>query len=183
MAKKIKSYNEVKEEVIVQNTPTVRRKMKDYIKYQVSVFYNNTTNFIKIKIFRLLFWNKKSNLFNHFDKELKLAGLKDKDSDYGGSLYYTLMDLGAMFSFQRHSGFSASYTSTLFDMLSRFKPITEITNSPDEWTNISEGSRKLYQNKRDSACFSTDLKKYYRVDEKPVKGKFKFYKLNNPDKK
>ena len=93
---------------------------------------------------------KKMSLIQHAETELKLAGLFDKDSDYGGMLGDSVMELIKVFSEQGHSGCSASMVSNLFDSLSRFKQITPLTLKDDEWNEFGEG---MFQNKRRSSVF------------------------------
>jgi hypothetical protein len=109
----------------------------------------------------------KSNLVTHADYELKLAGLDKKDSDYNGELYKAVMKLIKVFSKQGHSGYSAGMVIELFSKLARFKNITPIGQSLDEWVDVSEASGKpMWQNRRSSSLFSTDGgKTYYDLDE------------------
>lgn len=93
-----------------------------------------------------------SNLVKHAETELKLAGLFDKDSDYGGMLGKSVIELMKVFSEQGHSGCSASMVSNLFDKLSRYKNISPLTLKDDEWVEVGEGQ---YQNKRRSSVFKT----------------------------
>jgi len=101
-----------------------------------------------------------SNLIKHAERELKLAGLFDKDSDYNGMLGDAVMELMKVFSNQGHSGMSASMVSSLFDKLSRFKQLTPLTFKDDEWNEPGENS---YQNKRRSSVFKDgkDGKPYF----------------------
>ena len=97
-----------------------------------------------------------SNLEEHAKYELERAGLFDKDSDYGGMLGESTMKLIKCFAEERHSGMSASMQIEIFVRLARFKNLSPITNSPDEWIEISESPDPLFQNKRDGSLFSTD---------------------------
>ena len=91
-----------------------------------------------------------SNLEKYAEKELKIAGLFDKDSDYNGMLAEAVMELIKVFAKQGHSGVSASMVSNLFNKLSSFKPITPLTFKDDEWVEVSTNK---YQNIRNSAVF------------------------------
>jgi len=91
-----------------------------------------------------------SNLVKHAETELKIAGLFDKDSDYGGMLGESVLELMGVFSKQGHSGHSAGMVSNLFDELSRYKNISPLTLEDDEWSECSDG---MYQNKRRSSVF------------------------------
>lgn len=64
-----------------------------------------------------------SNLVKHAEKELKKAGLFDKDSDYDGMLGEGVLELITVFASQGHSGMSAEMTVQLFERLARFKEI------------------------------------------------------------
>ena len=101
-----------------------------------------------------------SNLVNHAEKELKIAGLFDKDSDYNGMLAKSVIDLVKLFSEQGHSGASAAITISLFKELADFKTITSLTGKDEEWNEVSDG---MFQNNRNSAVFkdSKDNKAYY----------------------
>lgn len=99
--------------------------------------------------------------------ELQMAGLFDKDSDYAGWLGEAVLELIENFSNAGHSGFSAGMALSIFDKLARWKPLTELTNNPSEWNDISETSgRKMYQSSRCPTCFSEDGGlTYYDLDE------------------
>lgn len=90
-----------------------------------------------------------TSLIKHAEKELKLAGLFDEDSDYGGMLGEATMDLIKLFSDQGHSGNSAAIVSNLFNKLSRFETIVPLTLEDGEWNDTGDN----YQNKRNSAVF------------------------------
>jgi len=105
-----------------------------------------------------------SNLEKHAEYELRRAGLFDKDSDYGGMLGESTMRLIRCFAEERHSGYSASMQVYIFKQLASFKPLSPLTDSPNEWVEVSD---KVWQNKRSSDCFSSDGgKTYYSVDDK-----------------
>jgi hypothetical protein len=57
-------------------------------------------------------------------EELNKAGLFDKDSDYGGLVAHSVMELIERLSKQGHSGYSAHMVLDLFDKLSNHKIIT-----------------------------------------------------------
>lgn len=87
--------------------------------------------------------------------ELKLAGLMDKDSDYGGMLGKAVLELIDVFENQHHSGMSASMVIDIFSQLALFKPINPITGEDHEWNDISlwGGEDGLKQNMRESGLF------------------------------
>lgn len=102
--------------------------------------------------------------------ELETVGLFDKDSDYEGMLGEAVMELISTFANQGHSGYSAILDRELFDKLSNWKPLTELTDNPDEWMEVSEmcpeDQRPVFQSRRSPSCFSNDGgKTYYDLDE------------------
>lgn len=114
-----------------------------------------------------------SNLIKHAEYELRLAGLFDKDSDYGGDLGRAVMQLIEVFSAQEHSGFSAARTLQLFNRVAKFKTLLPIGKTKDEWMEVGEG---LWQNKRQYSVFSKDGgKTWYDIDE-PKKKWWEFWK-------
>lgn len=115
-----------------------------------------------------------SNLVKHAENELKLAGMFDKDSDYDGMLGKAVLDLVKVFAKQGHSGFSAHQTLRIFNEVARYKPLSPIGASKDEWMNVSEMSgAEMWQNRRRSTTFSRDGgKTWYDIDDP---------KLNNGD--
>lgn len=108
-----------------------------------------------------------SNLTQHAKKELQLAGLFDKDSDYDGMLGTAVMELVRVFSKQGHSGFSANQTLKIFNLVASFKPLTPIGSTQDEWMNVSDMSGlPMWQNKRRGTTFSRDGgKTWYDIDD------------------
>lgn len=113
-------------------------------------------------------WDKeKSNLYQHAKRELELAGLFDKDSDYGGMLGDAVLRMIEVFAREGHSGFSASYTRHLFHKLANYEQLTPITDSPEDWTNVDEHLKGTWQCKRNPALFSEDGgKTYHSVEER-----------------
>lgn len=100
--------------------------------------------------------------------ELQAAGLFDKDSDYEGMIGEAVMDLISKFAEQGHSGFSASITREIFDKLSNYKPLSELTDNLDEWNDISEAQagKPGWQSSRCPSAFSEDGgKTYWDIDE------------------
>lgn len=105
-----------------------------------------------------------SNLVAHAKRELELAGMFDKDSDYDGMLGDGVLKLIEQFSKGGHSGGSAMMTLNLFDQLARFKNLTPLTNAPDEWNDVSDMSGiPHWQNKRNGEAFSEDGGKTYTL--------------------
>ena len=95
--------------------------------------------------------------------ELEEAGLFDKDSDYGGMLGEAVLELIDVFARQGHSGFSAGIVSDIFNKLSRYKPITPITNNPKDWNFVTDDT---WQSRKQPDLFSNNNgKTYYSVDD------------------
>ena len=90
------------------------------------------------------------NGVSHARRELEIAGMFDKDSDYGGMLGTAIIDMMKLFSMEGHSGFSASMTTSIFEKISRFEPITPLTGADDEWFEYSPDN---FQNKRCGRVF------------------------------
>jgi hypothetical protein len=109
------------------------------------------------------------NLQEHAEFELRRAGLFDKDSDYDGMLGPAVLALIKVFSEQGHSGFSAAMVRELFGKLAAFKTLTPITADPSEWMDVCDAvpdsTPGVWQNRRQSSCFSYDGgKTYYDID-------------------
>ena len=111
-----------------------------------------------------------SNLEDHAERELRLAGLFDADADYGGMLAPAIMKLIRIFAEEGHSGASAAWSLQIFTQLASFKALTALTNNPAEWhdvTDMGDKTKPMWQNIRQSSCFSDDNgKTYYDIDEK-----------------
>jgi len=90
------------------------------------------------------------NLHDFAEKELRLVGLFDQDSDYSGKLAEGVMELIKVFNEQGHSGMSASMTIQLLSRLLSYKPLTPLTGEDNEWFDHGEG---LYQNVRCPSVF------------------------------
>ena|SRR5271165_3172068 len=70
-------------------------------------------------------------------KELERAGLFNEESDYGGMLGEAVKELLLVFKNQGHSGYSAQCTSEIFRKLIKGEPLSPLTDTPDEWMEIS----------------------------------------------
>lgn len=105
-------------------------------------------------------------LVQHAERELRLAGFFDADSDYDGMLGSAVMDVVRAFAGRGHSGMSAMIVRQLFAQLSNFEALTPLTSDPDEWIDRSEMSGKpFWQNKRDFRAFSEDGGKTWKMLE------------------
>lgn len=90
------------------------------------------------------------NLIHHARRELEIAGMFSKDSDYAGMLGESTINLMKLFSLEGHSGFSAAMQTSLFQKVSRFEPLTPLTGADDEWNEVGDG---YWQNRRCSHVF------------------------------
>ncbi len=108
-----------------------------------------------------------ADLKEHAEQELRLAGLFDEDSDYGGMLAEAVVELMEVFAGQGHSGFSAMMTLDLFNRLGQYQTLTPITSEASEWNDVSEYSGcHMWQSSRNPAVFSEDGgKSWYNLDE------------------
>lgn len=106
---------------------------------------------------------EESNLVKHARRELALCGQTDEDPEYVESLVAAV----AAFASYGHSGGSAAVAIEQLHTLLRFKTLSPITSDPEEWTDVSaESGVPMWQNKRDSACFSLDGgRTHYSLDD------------------
>ena len=98
-----------------------------------------------------------SNLVNHAQRELELASLFRKDSDYGGMLGEAVLKLIKVFSRQGHSGFSANMAISIFERLAKFEPLTPLTGEANEWEDVGDDTQ---QNRRCSHVFKRNGQAY-----------------------
>lgn len=108
------------------------------------------------------------SLVEHAERELKLAGLFDDNSDYGGMLGDAVLKMVKIFAEEGHSGCSAHLAIDIFNKLARFKTLTPLTDNPDEWMDIADaygGTPGTWQSRRQGSCFSNDGgRTYYDID-------------------
>lgn len=96
------------------------------------------------------------DLHEYAEKELKLAGLLDADSDYGGMLGTAALEIVDVFAKQGHRGRSASILVEILELLFRYKPLTFLTYGPEEWNLVQPD---MWQNNRNPSVFSNDFGK------------------------
>ncbi len=84
-------------------------------------------------------------------RELDLAGLFDKDSDYGGMLGEAVMELFGLFEKQGHSGYSSMIVARIFENLVAGVPLTPLRGTSDEWESVGT---EEYQNRRMGSVFA-----------------------------
>lgn len=109
-----------------------------------------------------------SKLIEHADREMRLAGLYNGDSDYAGMIPDAVMALVEAHSKQDHSGGSHGLTLEIFNRVINFKTLTPIGSTPDEWFkhDYQTAGRDCWQNIRQSSVFSQDGgKTWYDIDD------------------
>lgn len=89
--------------------------------------------------------------------ELEIAGLFDKDGDYGGMLGAAVLKMVEQFADEGHSGMSAGMAIALFKKVASFEPLTPLTGSDDEWNEVGPG---VFQNRRCSRVFKENGQAY-----------------------
>lgn len=107
-----------------------------------------------------------SNLLEHADRELRIAGFSPDAADGPDRwLYENVMELLKVFAGQGHSGFSATYSAGVFGTLAGFKPLSPIRGTEDEWVDVSEQcGETMYQNQRCSRIFKDGTGQAYDVE-------------------
>lgn len=111
-----------------------------------------------------------SNLYQHARRELELAGLTRKDSDYNGMLGTAALEIIEVFARQGHSGQSAAIVTALINDLMQFKALTPITDDPEDWIEVTEWAPKggrMWQCRRQSDLFSYNGGKSWHSVEDP----------------
>lgn len=104
-----------------------------------------------------------SNLEMHAEKEMRLAGLYDSDSDYAGMIPEAVMALIKAHAEQGHSGGSHWLTLEIFNKLANFKTLTPINSDPSTWMEVGPN---VWQSNRQSTVFSQDGgKTWYDIDD------------------
>lgn len=108
------------------------------------------------------------NFVRHAKRELDLAG---EDDDI------TAWMVGVVREFARygHSGGSIGPCMAMLNQLLKFKPLTPLTDDPDEWLHHGEeawgGAGGIWQSMRDPEAFSTDGgATYYLLSEREAVG-------------
>lgn len=127
-----------------------------------------------------------TNLEKHARRELKIAGLLDKDSDYEGMIGEAVIGLVREFSKAGHSGGSGRLTLEVFNHVANWRPLGPLTNNPDEWMQVSPdmmpgGSPATWQSRRSPSCFSNDGgKTFYDIDKPGPRQVLPTLDPNNP---
>lgn len=99
---------------------------------------------------------EESNLCRHARHELTLSGVEPDEIDWYCEVIRAFTEYG-------HSGGSASVMIPILNDLLQFKNINELTDDPDEWMEVTDGT---WQSRRNSEAFSNDGgKTYYLLSE------------------
>lgn len=105
-----------------------------------------------------------SNLVRHAEDEMRIAGLYDKDADYGGMIPDAVLKCVKAFADEGHSGASAGLTISILERVLRFQTLTPINSDPKYWVEVSDG---LWQSTRDPSYFSKDGgKTFYGLNDR-----------------
>lgn len=106
------------------------------------------------------------SLLEHAQRELQLAGLFDKDSDYGGMLGEAVMRMIKVFSDEGHSGFSAGQTINIFKRVANYECLTPLTGKDDEWVDVAQygNGNPVFQNNRVSSVFKDENGRAYYLN-------------------
>lgn len=126
-------------------------------------------------------------ILDHAKRELSLAGLDRKDSDFDGKLAVWVIELIDVFSKQGHSGSSAQAVSDIFRQLVNWGPLSSFTDDPKEWKEETKdmlsdeqksAGERIWQNQRVPSVFSMDAgKTWFRIDgERRKDGSLEVYK-------
>ncbi|AXH44611.1 hypothetical protein SEA_MEDIUMFRY_65 [Arthrobacter phage MediumFry] len=103
---------------------------------------------------------EESNLVKHARHELQLIGEEPAVIEW----YVRVIKEYSSFG---HSGGSAWATTAVLEELLRFRPLTELTDDPDEWfehgSQFWDGVNPIWQNRRDGRAFSEDGGKTYHI--------------------
>lgn len=94
-----------------------------------------------------------SNLVKHAVYELDRLSLFTTDPKFAHALVLAVRG----FTSYGHSGGSAQAAKEMLTKLLGFKPLSPLTDDPEEWRNVScFTGEPMWQNKRDSTVFSKD---------------------------
>lgn len=111
------------------------------------------------------------SLVQHAERELRDAGLFDKDSDYNGMLGEATLELVKVFAAQGHSGFSAKCVIDLFRRVASYQVLSPLKHPmvSKEYIDHSDthGGNPVFQSTRKSSVFSEDGgKRWYDIDKR-----------------
>lgn len=101
-------------------------------------------------------WKSDSNIIIHAKREL--PGFDPNADDMDKLMAKQLIQMVSVFSHHNHSGFSASFATSLLNGILKFEPLSPLTGEESEWELVTYPSpdkkgETLYQNKRCSRVF------------------------------
>lgn len=117
---------------------------------------------------------RQSNLVDHAKRELEIIGEEPEVVDAYLKIVRIFADMG-------HSGASAMFAAPVIERLLSFKPLSELTDDPEDWIHVGEdiwGEKGgIYQNRRNGEAFSKDGGKTYYLlsDHSNAKIQTKWY--------
>lgn len=107
-----------------------------------------------------------SSLVQHAERELRAAGLFNKDSDYNGMLGESVVELVKVFAAQGHSGYSAHCAIDLFKRVASYQLLSPMKHpkTTGEFMDVGNG---LLQSTHKSSVFSDDGGvRWYDIDKR-----------------
>lgn len=119
----------------------------------------------------------------HAEREMRLAGFYDEDSDYGGMIPGAVLALVEAHSKEGHSGGSHELVIEIFKKVICFKTLTPLTSNYEEWFKHDHqvGGVDCWQSIRCPSAFSQDGgKTWYDIDD-PEKKNWPAHKINKGD--
>jgi hypothetical protein len=106
------------------------------------------------------------NILEHYKREIEKSGLLDSDSDYGGFIGKSLIELCETICNQEHSGASFHRTVALFSRLMETSILTPLQGTDDEWVDVAPD---CYQNHRRPSVFKNKATgEAYDIDGGPI---------------
>lgn len=101
---------------------------------------------------------EKSSSEWHAERELALLLKEDPTDEMQIAINKHILKMVREFAKEGHSGFSASYATSILTKLLKHEPILPLTGEDSEWNNVTdsdEDGSTLYQNNRCSRVFKT----------------------------
>lgn len=135
-----------------------------------------------------------SNLIKHANREFDLLGyptltreqIRSKDTDltqaWDAAIRKAALEIITMFAKQGHSGGSASTIIQITHQLMQYKPLSPLTNDPNEWHQIDNSmlinnEPDTWQSIRNPEAFSLDGGKTFYILSQKRKYIYKVYMM------
>ncbi len=94
--------------------------------------------------------------------------MKQIENEYDDMAYKSIIELIEVFAKQGHSGSSAAYCISKFNILAKFGILSPLTGEDSEWRDVSvysgEGGEPKYQNIRYSRVFKESNGRCYDIE-------------------